>query len=64
MLTGANVQINTMPNTARESGNPDNLAESWAKTDEIFRLLVEGVQDYAIFIFPTCCIHLFSMSQV
>jgi PAS domain S-box-containing protein len=50
MLMRGNVQINTMPNIARESDNSDNLADAWAQTDEIFRLLVEGVQDYAIFL--------------
>jgi PAS domain S-box-containing protein len=38
-----------MPNNTRESDN-GNLAQPARHTDEIFRLLVESVQDYAIFL--------------
>src|SRR4051794_16516046 len=39
-----------MANDTRSSDSTDNLTDSWARTDELFRLLVEGVQDYAIFL--------------
>jgi PAS domain S-box-containing protein len=39
-----------MPNDARESDKSGNLRESVRDSDEIFRLLVESVQDYAIFL--------------
>lgn len=39
-----------MPNSSREPDNSDSIKESGRQTDEIFRLLVEGVQDYAIFL--------------
>ena len=39
-----------MSDNQRESGNGRNLTEEVRLTDEIFRLLVESVQDYAIFV--------------